>query len=109
MADTPEKQSKGLGYRDSLAWGNGMYFPYAHAGIYSFWMRGMRFAIDIVWIRGGRIVDISRDVPFVPGENGPTIRPREATDAVFEVPAGYASASGWRIGDRVKLDRNETP
>jgi len=105
VADTPEKQSRGLGYRDALDWDTGMYFPYPQPMIPSFWMRGMRFAIDIVWIRKGRIIDLHHDVPFEPGGNGPTVRPREAADAVLEVPAGYARASGWRIGERVQFER----
>lgn len=105
IADTPAKQQRGLGYRDSLAWDTGMYFPYPRAVIPSFWMRGMRFSIDIVWIRDGRIVDVHDNVPFEPGGNGPTVRPREAADAVLEVPSGYRRASGWRIGDRVRFER----
>ena len=105
IADTPSKMQRGLGYRDSLAWDTGMYFPYPSAGIPSFWMRGMRFSIDIVWIRDGRIVDLHDNVPFEPGGNGPTVRPREAADAVLEVPAGYARMSGWRVGDRVRFER----
>ncbi len=105
LADTPEKQSRGLGYRDDLAWGDGMYFRYQRAGFYAFWMKGMRFSIDIVWIRNGRIVDIDHEVPFEPGGNGPTLRPDELTDAVLEVPAGYAAAQGWGRGDRVRLER----
>jgi len=109
LAETPAEQARGLGYRDKLAWDTGMYFTYARPSFYSFWMRGMRFSIDIVWIRQGRIVDIHRDVPFEPGGDGPTVRPREIVDAVLEVPAGYASASGWRIGSRVRLERVDTP
>lgn len=106
IADTPAQQQRGLGYRDSLDWDTGMYFPYPRAVMPSFWMRGMRFSIDIVWIRDGRIVDVHDNVPFEPGGNGPTLRPREATDAVLEVPAGYRRASGWRIGDRVRFERS---
>lgn len=109
MATTVADQSRGLGYRDELAWGSGMYFPYERPGFYTFWMKGMRFPIDIVWIRTGRIVDLHQDVPFEPGGNGPTVRPRQIVDAVLEVPAGYAAASGWRIGDRVKLERSDAP
>lgn len=105
LAETPEEQARGLGYRDRLEWEHGMYFPYQRPGFYGFWMRGMRFSIDIVWIREGRIVDLHRDVPFEPGGNGPTLRPRELVDAVLEVPAGYAAAKGWSIGDRVMLER----
>jgi uncharacterized membrane protein (UPF0127 family) len=108
LAESPAEQNKGLGYRDALAWNSGMYFPYKRAAFYSFWMKGMRFPIDIVWIRQGRIVDLHRDVPFEPDGNGPTLRPREIVDAVLEVPAGYAVASGWRVGDRVQLERTDT-
>lgn len=105
IVETPSEQSRGLGYRDGLDWGKGMYFPYDRPGFYSFWMRGMRFSIDIVWIRQDRIVDLHSNVPFEPGANGPTVRPREIVDAVLEVPAGYAVANGWRIGNRVHLER----
>ena len=104
LANTPETMSKGLGYRDSLAWGSGMYFTYPQPGLYRFWMKGMRFAIDIIWIRDGRIVDLSPDVPFEKDGNGPTVQPRQAANAVLEVPAGYSAASGWRIGDRVRVE-----
>ena len=105
VADTPAKQRLGLGQRDTLPWDTGMYFPYERPGIYSYWMKGMRFSIDIIWIRNSRIIDLHTEIPFVKGENGPTVRPREAVDAVLEVPAGYTRTQGWRIGDRVKLER----
>ena len=88
---TREEMTRGLGYRDSLAWNRGMLFRYDEPGFYSFWMKGMRFDIDIVWIRDDRIVDISHRVPHAPSSNGPTVRPREASDSVLEVPAGYAA------------------
>jgi len=82
-----------------------MYFPYARPGFFGFWMKGMRFPIDIVFLREGRIVEIHPQVPFEQGGNGPTIRPRELVDAVLEVPAGYAAAKGWQRGDRVRFAR----
>lgn len=108
IAEGGAEQAKGLGERDALAWDTGMYFPYARAGFYSFWMKGMRFPIDIVFIREGRIVDLYAHVPFEPGGNGPTIRPRELADGVLEVPAGYSTAQGWRVGDRVRFERTES-
>jgi uncharacterized membrane protein (UPF0127 family) len=68
-------------------------------------MKGMRFSIDIIWLRDGRIVGLEANVPFEKDGNGPTLRPSELVDAVLEVPAGYAAASGWRIGDPVRLER----
>jgi uncharacterized membrane protein (UPF0127 family) len=105
VADTPRKQEKGLGERDRLAWDKGMYFEYAKPAFYAFWMKGMRFSIDIVWLRGGRIVDLHSNVPFEPGGNGPTVRPSVLVDAVLEVPAGTAVSSGWQIGDPVLFER----
>jgi len=87
IADTPEKKAKGLGERDSLAWHHGMYFEYDQPAFYAFWMKGMRFSIDIIWLRDGRIVGYEPNVPFEAGGNGPTVRPRELIDAVLEVPA----------------------
>jgi uncharacterized membrane protein (UPF0127 family) len=106
LALTPSEQRLGLGDRDSLAWNHGMLFLYDAAGFPGFWMRGMRFDIDIVWIRGDRIVDISHGVRHVPGGNGPTVRPRELTDKVLEVPAGFATAHGWRIGQPAELEQS---
>lgn len=105
IAEGPAEQAKGLGERDALAWGTGMYFPYERPGFYAFWMKGMRFSIDIVFLRDGRIVDLHPQVPFEAGGNGPTVRPRELVDAVLEVPAGYAAANGWQRGDRVRFER----
>jgi uncharacterized membrane protein (UPF0127 family) len=105
LAESRAEQEKGLGERDSLAWGTGMYFPYARPGFFAFWMKGMRFPIDIVFVRDGRIVEIFPQVPFEKGGNGPTIRPSSLVDGVLEVPAGYAAASGWQVGDRVGLEK----
>lgn len=105
IAATPREQEKGLGDRDVLAWGHGMYFAYSKPAFYAFWMKDMRFSIDIVWLRNGRIVEFDPNVPFEKGGNGPTVRPSVLSDAVLEVPAGYAAAKGWRVGDPAVLER----
>ena len=107
IAESPAKQALGLGQRDSLDWGQGMYFVYKRPAFHSFWMKGMRFSIDIVWINKGRIVDLDTNVPFEKGGNGPTVRPNSLVDAVLEVPAGYSATSGWTIGDRVVFERTK--
>jgi uncharacterized membrane protein (UPF0127 family) len=105
IARTPSEQALGLGNRNALAWNSGMLFLYDPPGFPSFWMKRMRFDIDIVWIRDGRIVGIADFVPY-PREdpNNPvTVPAPELVDAVLEVPAGYARAHSWRRGDRVEL------
>ena len=109
VARTAEEQRRGLGGRDGLAPGTGMLFPYTEARRMAFWMKGMRFDIDIVWIREGRIVDFSR---FVPAPRAgasimdalPTVEPKEPADTVLEVVAGTVNARGWQVGDAVRFD-----
>lgn len=104
LAITQEEQILGLGRRDALAWGHGMLFLYAEPQFHRFWMKDMRFDIDIVWIRGDRIVDISHGVRHVPGGTGDQVAPRELADKVLEVPVGYAAAQAWRPGHRVEVE-----
>jgi uncharacterized membrane protein (UPF0127 family) len=104
VADTLERRTRGLSGRESLREGEGMVFPYAQADRHGFWMKDMRFDIDIVWIRAGRVVDVThRAVHDPPGEL-PVYRPREPADLVLEVPAGTAERLGWRPGDPVRVD-----
>lgn len=103
LARTPQEQALGLGQRDGLAWGHGMLFVYEEPQFHRFWMKDMRFDIDILWIREGRIVDISHNVRHRPGSTGDQVSPRELADQVLELPAGYAAAQGLRLGHRVDI------
>ena len=66
IADTAAKRELGLGERDSLAADAGMYFPLGAAQRWMFWMKGMRFPIDIIWLNEGKVVDIHHS-PQIPG------------------------------------------
>jgi hypothetical protein len=106
VVTTPETRARGLGGRDRLAEGQGMLFPYAVAARHGFWMKDMRFDIDILWIRAGHIVDIAHSVPHRPPPSGelPIYKPRDPADLVLEVPAGSSERLGWQIGDRVAVE-----
>jgi uncharacterized protein len=107
IADDALSRARGLSGRDGLPEGQGMAFLYPRADRYGFWMEGMRFDLDLVWIRDGRIVDITADVPHAAPAAGerPVYRPREPADTVLEVPAGTAARLGWRTGDAVLVER----
>ena len=70
VADDAESRQRGLSGRESLDDGEGMLFLLANDSP-SFWMKDMRFAIDIVWIRDGRVVDVTADVPPPRDSNAP--------------------------------------
>lgn len=103
VADTDLKREKGLGERDSLAADHGMYFPFPAARHWVFWMKGMRFPIDIVWIQDGKVVDISPDAQVDAGAPLKTYSPVEPADAVLELNAGAVRAIGLQRGDAVTL------
>ncbi len=99
VAATDATRERGLSGRFGLASDEGMYFLFQKPDQYAFWMKEMRFPIDIIWINAGAIVDITTDVP-IPGSDGvlPTFAPRIPANRALEVRAGFAKAHGLRIG-----------
>ena len=89
IVETPEARAKGLSGRDSLCAECGMVFRFDSVSQYGFWMKDMRFPLDIAWVRDGRIVHIEHDVPkdFLR-----TLVPEEPADTVVEVNAGDLSS-----------------
>ncbi|MEK7202107.1 MAG: DUF192 domain-containing protein [Patescibacteria group bacterium] len=105
LALTDEQQALGLGERDSLATNAGMLFVFEPAQTPAFWMKDMRFDLDIVWIFDGKVVDLSRHVPAPNSDalpqNLPTYSPKIQIDYVLEVNSG--AADSIKIGDRVEI------
>ena len=102
IADTPDLQSLGLGNRDGLPQGEGMIFIFPVDKEYAFWMKDMRFSIDMIWISADdRIVYMAQDVApdTYPHDFIPTIPARY----VLELPANYALQHGFKIGDTVQM------
>jgi uncharacterized protein len=108
VADDAESRQRGLSGRESLDEGEGMLFLLANDSP-SFWMKGMRFAIDIVWIRDGRVVDVTADVPPPRDSDAPlpTYSPDRPANRALEVNAGWATDHGIRRGDVVRVRRGQ--
>lgn len=101
LARTPEQQIRGLSGRPGLKPGQGMLFVYYHPQPVSIWMKDMRFPLDIVWIRDGRIVKIEKNAPpLTPA--GPERIYTATADLVLEVPAGFTDRKRIRVGDTVQ-------
>ncbi|MDP2789645.1 MAG: DUF192 domain-containing protein [bacterium] len=95
-------RAKGLSGRRLLVANRGMLFLFDKVGSYEFWMKDMRFSIDIVWIAQGKIVDISRNViPPKVGDTPARVLPRVPADTVLEVSAGVAAQ--WQLDDAVTI------
>lgn len=104
IADTPRLQQRGLGYRDGLAPGTAMLFVFDNPSIQTFWMMGMRFCLDIVWIEGDQITGAAESVCPVPDAE-PADLPRYSSGVavgyVLEVPAGWLASNGYGPGTPV--------
>jgi uncharacterized membrane protein (UPF0127 family) len=110
VADDIFSRAKGLSGREALAADEAMFFVFPLAWRYTFWMKGMKFDLDIVWIRKGLVVDISENIP-APAKNDsifniPKVKPSVAADAVLEIKAGIVRAGGIKIGDKVEIVRS---
>jgi uncharacterized membrane protein (UPF0127 family) len=108
IAGSTLSRARGLSYRDELLDGRGMLFTFGAASRHTFWMKGMNFSIDIVWLRNDKVVDIT---PNVDPQRGAmmtllkTYSPKVPADDVLELPAGYAAAHNIRVGDLMVVTR----
>lgn len=102
IADTPEARAKGLGGRISLAPDEGMLFVFGSDAKYPFWMKDMRFPIDILWLsRGGKVVDIRENIS--PEMYPEVFTPNALARYVLELPAGFVRENNVNVGDIVRL------
>ena len=103
IADTPLAQSRGLAGRDSLGEDRGMLFVFPDMAIRSFWMKGMKFPLDIVWIRGDQVVGISENLPLSVGFEAPLYISPEPIDKVLEINGNLVKKLDIREGDKIVL------
>lgn len=102
VADTIEKRSLGLGKRSGLKNGWGMLFVFEKRKHHRFWMKDMKFPLDIVWLDNHKIVHILRDVqPVKSGDSPPIMRPPVVCNFVLEINAGHASELKLHVGQRL--------
>ena len=102
IADTPALREEGLSGHAALAPDEGMLFVFPTDGQYGFWMKDMRFPIDILWLSGrGEILDMRESVS--PATYPAVFTPKAPARYVLELPAGFSEAYTVKIGDEVKL------
>jgi uncharacterized membrane protein (UPF0127 family) len=106
LALSVEEQAKGLSIKDNLKPDEGMLFPYDSPRILSFWMKDMKFPIDILWLNADKeVVHIEENLqpcsPFLPC---PSYSPDVQAQYVLETVAGFSSANGIIEGTPVLFD-----
>ena len=106
VVKTQADQQRGLSGRNSLDTDRGMLFVFNKSDYYPFWMKDMKFAIDIIYIEGDKIVYIAPNVPPPADDTSTpaTIHPDVKADKVLEINAGLAQKYTIKKGDSVKIE-----
>lgn len=111
LAMTPGEQTLGLGYRNGLDEDAGMLFVNGDARPRTFWMKGMRFCLDIIWIQDDRIVGAAQNVcPDPEGtadSDRATYSSGEPVTYVLEMYAGWLEEHGYGPGTHIDLSEIE--
>jgi uncharacterized membrane protein (UPF0127 family) len=108
LADSPVSRYRGLSgvsLADLKNDASGMAFVFGSDDVRTFVMRGMKFLLDIVWVRNGLVVNVDENIPAPrEGEEPRKVSSDPLTaDMVLEFPAGFAHAHDLFIGASVKL------
>lgn len=103
LADTVAERRQGLSGQDALENDEGMLFVFEEKGKHGFWMKDMKFSIDIIWIDENLTV-IHLEEGVSPDTFPESFAPSVDAHYVLEVYTGQAEAQGIDLGDRVTLD-----
>lgn len=105
VAKDPKDIEIGLSNRTSLPENEGMLFIFNKSDYYQFWMRDMKFPIDIIFIKDNKIVTIHHNAqpPKSANENIPLYKPTSPVNRVFEINAGLAKKYNIKEGDTVQF------
>lgn len=102
VADNLLTRKQGLSDREALGEDQGMLFIYTEAGNYSFWMKDMKFPIDIIWIdENYKVIDITKNI--LPDTFPQSFQPAYPVKYVLEVNANWADRNFIRVGDLVSF------
>lgn len=104
VADTVASQMTGLMNRPSLPPGRGMLFVFPDDEVRSFWMKNVRFPIDIVFVTSGLVVEaIHEAVPPCTSSPCPVYNSRGKIRYAVEVPAGFCKENYVKPNDTIEI------
>jgi len=89
-------------FRQSLDRDRGMLFIFEQEGRTGFWLKNVRFPLDLIWInKDKKIVDIQPNAHPCQADDCLTYYPHKDASFGLEVNAGFVARHKLRIGDRV--------
>ena len=105
IAKAPNDKEVGLSKYNNLPQNYGMIFPFQTPALYPFWMKDMKFPIDILFIKDNTIVTIYNNIPNpkTKDENLMIYVPKSPANLVLEIQAGISKKYNFKEGDAVIL------
>lgn len=104
LADTDDKREKGLSNHESLKNDTGMLFVFDEPGKYGFWMEGMKFSIDIVWLDSlKKVIHIEKNVS--PDSYPDVFFPPEDSLYALEFNAGFVDENNIAVGNILDIPK----
>jgi uncharacterized membrane protein (UPF0127 family) len=104
-AEVPENSQKkavGLGGRSCIGAEEGMLFVFSQADMYDFWMKDMKFPIDIIWVDENKIVT-KVDADIAPSTYPKTFRSEKPSKYVLELRANRAQQLNIAEGNSLQF------
>ena len=107
LADTPERRTTGLMFREFMEKDSGMFFVFPSAGLHSFWMKDTKLSLDILWLDDKyKVVGIRQNVQpcdEIATPVCPSYIPEVKARYVLEVNAGWIGRNGIKLEDQFKV------
>jgi len=104
IADTRDKQTQGLMFRNELPKDHGMLFIFADESPRSFWMRNTRIALDILYFNSRlELVSVAENARPCRVERCPGYPSKGPARYVLEINAGLGAELDVREGDVLTL------
>lgn len=103
ISQTPNERAIGLSKYDELQSNEVMLFIFQEPGFYSFWMRNMKFPIDIIWLNEDKqIVSIKENAD--PSEYPQSYSSEFKSLYVLETVAGFVQDNNIQQGDLLQWE-----
>ena len=100
VSKQPE-MGRGLSGRSALAPGKGMLFKFEDEDLHRFWMKDMKFNLDIIWMdKQGKVVFIAPDLQPCTPQACPSYGPPQKDLYVLEVNASFCKTNGIKPGSK---------
>ncbi len=109
IAATSDQKSMGLGVKDTLNDNEAMLFLFKTESKHTFWMKDMKFQIDIIWLDADKeVVHIEHSLEPCMPDSCPTYTPNDDSLYVLETVAGFAQKYNVTEGTPVEFELTDS-